>query len=647
MGMLGIVKKITLLVVTITVVLLGALLISNFIGQRQTLASVEEQRLETLNGVFWDQIDHDAVALEKLLAVLTTNVDLVDTFISADREQLIRKASPIFSNLKSQFGITHYYFIDKNGVVFLRAHSPTSFGDTLKRATFLQARDTGKLGKGIEMGKSFFSLRVVMPVRKNGEVVGYFELGEELDHFVKNFKSLTKAEISVLVSDDYAKKHSLTSVFTKTGDWYRVMTSDEALTDKLTTSSSGKISTTNSYGFGLSIDNKVLSARTYPFKDAFGDAAGIVMIANDTSKLTNEFHGYMTKVVFFAVLLLISFVALGVLLSRTIVRPLHQVNTTLRDIAEGQGDLTVQLSTTTNDEVGELANNFNKFVSKLHGIVIEVTSASQQIVAGSSELNGSTQLASQGVSQQRKESELVATAVNEMAATVQEVARSASEAAKAADKADGDTESGRELVLKTITAIKSLADNVAKSAQVISHLKTESQKIGGVLDVIKGIAEQTNLLALNAAIEAARAGEQGRGFAVVADEVRTLAQRTQKSTSEIEGMIGGLQLSANEAEVVMQESRTHAQETVSEAARAGESFTQITHSVSMIRDMNTQIATASEEQSSVAGEINRNINNLHNITEESERRVQDIANASEALSGMGRQLQQIMGQFKV
>ncbi len=328
-------------------------------------------------------------------------------------------------------------------------------------------------------------------------------------------------------------------------------------------------------------------------------------------------------------------------------RPMQQLIRHVEAIAEGEGDLTVRLEENSHDEMGQLARAFNRFISNLQGIISQVAASSTQLSSSSEELTMSSQHASEMVSRQRNETEQVATAINQMAATVQEVANSANEAARAADQADQESAQGRTVVMQTIDAIKTLAGDVERSAQVISRLKGESQNIGSVLDVIKGIAEQTNLLALNAAIEAARAGEQGRGFAVVADEVRTLAQRTQQSTQEIEQMIGSLQSGANEAEDAMGQSRDRAHHTVEQAGHAGESLDAITRSVATIRDMNTHIATASEEQSSVANELNRSVVNIHQVSEESEQQASSMLAACHDLATMGEQLQQVVARFRI
>lgn len=332
---------------------------------------------------------------------------------------------------------------------------------------------------------------------------------------------------------------------------------------------------------------------------------------------------------------------------RGILVPLNATNNMLRDIAEGDGDLTVRIPVNTKDEIGELGTNFNTFIEKLQGIMSDISGATSQLAASAEEMAAITEQTSAGVDNQKQETEQVASAITEMTATVQEVANNASSASNAAADADSESKAGNEVVNSTVNAISELASEVETSAGVIEKLQGDSQNIGTVLDVIKGIAEQTNLLALNAAIEAARAGEQGRGFAVVADEVRTLAQRTQESTAEIESLIDALQGGAKEAVTVMTQSRDRASSTVEQARHAGESLQSITRAVGTILQMNTQIATAAEEQSSVSEEINRNVVNIQNISEQTAQGADQTATSSAELARLGEQLQNLVGQFKI
>ena len=334
-------------------------------------------------------------------------------------------------------------------------------------------------------------------------------------------------------------------------------------------------------------------------------------------------------------------------ITRGILTPLQATNNILKDIAEGEGDLTIRVPVDTNDEVGELGTSFNAFVEKLQSIIGEISDASSQMASASKEMTEIVEQTSTGIGQQKQETSMVATAITEMTTTVLEVANNAEGASSAAGKANNEAKEGRQIVYSTVEAITDLATNIEHSASVMEELKKNSANIGAVLDVIKSIAEQTNLLALNAAIEAARAGEQGRGFAVVADEVRTLAQRTQQSTTEIESLIDNLQNGAEQAVKVMTKSREQTDLSVEKAQHAGQSLSSITQSVETILQMNTQIATASEEQSAVSEEIQRNVANIQNIAEETSAGAEQTNNASAELARLGGQLSTLVGQFKI
>ncbi len=639
-------KKIFLFVVVINLALVSLMVFSNFMVKNQTMETLQSSRASTFNDIFWEEVNADAQALEKLLTVLVRNDDLVDTFMSANREALLAKAKPIFQALKSQFDITHFYFIDKDGRVFLRAHNPPKRGDQLKRATYLQARDSKKVGKGIEMGKKYFSLRVVMPIQRNGQLLGYLELGEELDHLIKNFKKVTNADVSMWVSEPYAQRKNLTKVFENIGSWYRVMSSNQTQQDGLMLEAASMIGADGHASFVRNLEGNDIDTSIFPFKDAFGDEAGVIMISSDVSVQEQNFNGFILKTLAVSLVFLLGLGFAAQRFSLSISRPLIAANAMLDDISSGNGDLTKRMTVTGSDEVAVMAEKFNLFADKLQQMIGEVAKSASEVSEISSHLSSASNDASHATQSQRSETDQVATAVNEMSSTIAEVARHATEAASAADEADNQSREGRSVVDQTISSIRELADKVDNSTDVISRLKAESENIGTVLDVIKGIAEQTNLLALNAAIEAARAGEQGRGFAVVADEVRTLAQRTQESTQEIEQMIESLQNGASDAEGVMVSSREYAQSTVEQAGKAGGALEAITRAVSTIREMNTQIATAAEEQSSVSEEINRNIVRIQQLAQDTDENIGRATEQSDNLSVRGQQLREFVSQFK-
>ncbi|WP_273439331.1 methyl-accepting chemotaxis protein [Sedimenticola selenatireducens] len=338
---------------------------------------------------------------------------------------------------------------------------------------------------------------------------------------------------------------------------------------------------------------------------------------------------------------------IGWVFTGLIVRPIQSTVEAVKDIAEGEGDLTRRLDDKRRDELGELAGWFNRFLDKMQGVVGELNSVTQNLSVSAKQLSRVSEETRDGIATQQEQTEQAATATNQMAATVQEVAKNAEFAAGSAMQARNEATHGKGTVGESIATIRNLSATVEQATQVIGHLEQDSIEIGGVLDVIRNIAEQTNLLALNAAIEAARAGEQGRGFAVVADEVRTLASRTQQSTQEIQAMIERLQAASKEAVKAMDETNDQARKGTDFAVRTGEVLEIITNAINQISDMNNQIAGAAEEQAVVAEEINRNVVGINEISEHTANGARQTADASEGLNNLAEQLRRIVGQFKI
>ncbi|MFJ4158187.1 methyl-accepting chemotaxis protein [Pseudomonas sp. NPDC089752] len=344
-------------------------------------------------------------------------------------------------------------------------------------------------------------------------------------------------------------------------------------------------------------------------------------------------------------LALLAGVLAAVIITRQITRPLRETLQAVERIAGG--DLTHDMRVTRRDEIGVLQQGIARMGTTLRELISGIRDGVTQIASAAEELSAVTEQTSAGANSQKVETDQVATAMHEMAATVQEVARNAEQASHAATGADGEARAGDRVVGEAISQIERLAEEVHRSTEAMNLLQQESQKIGSVMDVIKSVAEQTNLLALNAAIEAARAGEAGRGFAVVADEVRGLAQRTQKSTEEIEELVAGLQHGTQQVANAMQGSRTLTDSSVELARKAGVSLENITSTVSSIQSMNQQIAAAAEQQSAVAEEISRSILNVRDVSEQTAAASDETAASSVELARLGGHLQMLVSQFRV
>ena len=332
-------------------------------------------------------------------------------------------------------------------------------------------------------------------------------------------------------------------------------------------------------------------------------------------------------------------------ITRQIIIPLRQTLRAAERVASG--DLTQSLQVQRRDELGQLQASMHRMTQGLRELIGGIGDGVTQIASAAEQLSAVTEQTSAGVNNQKVETDQVATAMNQMTATVHEVARNAEQASEAALMADQQAREGDRVVGQAVAQIERLASEVVNSSEAMNLLKTESDKIGSVLDVIKSVAQQTNLLALNAAIEAARAGEAGRGFAVVADEVRSLAQRTQQSTEEIEELIAGLQSGTQRVASVMDNSRQLTDSSVELTRRAGSSLETITRTVSSIQAMNQQIATAAEEQTAVAEEINRSVMNVRDISDQTSAASEETASSSVELARLGTHLQGLVGRFKL
>jgi methyl-accepting chemotaxis protein len=376
----------------------------------------------------------------------------------------------------------------------------------------------------------------------------------------------------------------------------------------------------------------------------------IVQISDDLYKIQldrrdNESTDARNLQLICTLLALVLGVLAAVIITRQITRPLRDTLAVVERIASG--DLTHTVAVTRRDELGVLQQGIQRMGSTLRDLIGGIRDSVVQIASAAEELSAVTEQTSAGVNSQKVETDQVATAMHEMSATVAEVARNAEQASEAASTADKEARAGDKVVGEAIVQIERLAAEVLRSTDAMTLLEQESDKIGKVMDVIKAVAEQTNLLALNAAIEAARAGEAGRGFAVVADEVRGLAQRTQKSTEEIESLVAGLQNGTRQVSSIMLSSRELTNSSVTLTRKAGTSLESITLTVSNIQAMNQQIAAAAEEQSAVAEEISRSIISVRDVSEQTASASEETAASSVELARLGGQLQTMVSHFKI
>ncbi|MGQ7819421.1 methyl-accepting chemotaxis protein [Metapseudomonas furukawaii] len=370
-------------------------------------------------------------------------------------------------------------------------------------------------------------------------------------------------------------------------------------------------------------------------------------VAEVEAEIDERVSTIVTSVVVIAALLLAVVGLAGLGLANALVRPLQRIKANLDDIAAGEGDLTRRLAVDSRDELGELAGSFNRFVEKIHGLVRQIVEMTEQLTGLVGEVAAQAQRSEQAMERQRQETDQVATAINEMSAAAHEVARSAQGAAEAAQKTDHEGQAAKQVVDGSISRIHALVGDIRSSGVSLDSLQQDVQSIVSVLGVIRSIAEQTNLLALNAAIEAARAGEAGRGFAVVADEVRALASRTQQSTQEIQGMIDRLQQGTQDAVTAMRRSSDAGDTTSQQANQAGASLDAIAGLIGTINAMNAQIASAAEEQTAVAEEINRSVHQIAVAVDSVAEETRHGADTARNLARLGDGLGGLVKQFRI
>lgn len=341
------------------------------------------------------------------------------------------------------------------------------------------------------------------------------------------------------------------------------------------------------------------------------------------------------------------FIFMGIFLANSIANPIKQIAQRFTDLGKGDGDLSQRIEVKGNDEIAQLSTGFNGFIEKIHQSMKEVASTSSALQSAAESVSEKSNRTHNNSQEQRDQTIQVVAAINQMGATISEIASNAATAAETANQASGNTDEGRAVVNKAKDAISRLAADIENTGKVVEQLASTTQDIGSILDVIRDISDQTNLLALNAAIEAARAGEQGRGFAVVADEVRNLASRTASSTDEIQKMINQLQNDAKDAVTAMASGKVVTQEGVSASDEAVNVLVNISDRIHDISDRNTQVATATEEQSTVVHTINQNIEEINSINEVTTSTAEELAEASQELRDLSGRLDKMVGSFKL
>ena len=396
----------------------------------------------------------------------------------------------------------------------------------------------------------------------------------------------------------------------------------------------------------VTLDGKERIVTFAPVK-GLGSVNWYVGLSIDKAQAFAMLSTFRTSAIIATVIAVISIIALLGLLIRLLMRPLHVMTRAMQNIAEGEGDLTRRLVVDSKDEFGTLGSAFNQFVERIHTSMTEVASATEHVNEVALRVVSASNSSMVNSDEQASRTNSVAAAINELGAAAQEIARNAAQASHQASDARGLAEEGQQVVERSIGSMQQLSQMLSTSSGHIESLNDKTVNIGQILEVITSISQQTNLLALNAAIEAARAGEAGRGFAVVADEVRNLAHRTQESAQQVQKMIEELQVSARDSVNTMEESQRHSKDSVEIANSAGARLTSVTERIGEIDGMNQSVATATEEQTSVVESINMDITEINTLNQEGVENLQATLRACSDLEQQAARLKQLVGSFRI
>jgi methyl-accepting chemotaxis protein len=620
-----------LLVSSLTILLVAlSLIIAGKLSGDEAEGRFEQTILEGKNTLWKKVVSAQLDRMQAAVSSLTRSREGLKAIQSRDVGAIEDALIGTFNRLSTQGTISKLQVVDPAGKVLFS--KPAGALGSQRSGLARAALATNEIRAGLERDDDG-RLKAVLasPLYSRGQSVGAGVFVYDLQSAVEDFKANDGADL-FLLNPRGAVEYA----------------TDAELQNRIDTDLPALGSRQISY---LEIGDTVYSLATLAALDARGEPLGFLVAASDVT----ESASYQRRVRFSSLVGVLGIIALSLLgvvwfVNRAF-KPLDTAVAVMGSVAAGDlQDATAMEGAgdgRSKDEIGMLQRATGTMVERLRGMVGAISDVAERLGAATAEVSGVTRQTQTGVESQNIDIEQTATAINQLTATVEEMASSANKAAEATHRAGEEAGHGRQVMAQAIDSTNALAAEVESAAGVIQQLESDSEHIGSILDVIRGIAEQTNLLALNAAIEAARAGEQGRGFAVVADEVRTLAGRTQQSTQEIQEMIEQLQGKAKNAAEVMKTGCGQAQHSTGQTAKAKEALESIVSSVDQVADMNTQIATATEEQSAVVNEVNRNVSGIAAVSRQTAEGANRTAAAAEVMSKLVAELQETTRQFKV
>ncbi|KGK40986.1 chemotaxis protein [Nitrincola sp. A-D6] len=595
----------------------------------------ESRQLEDLHNALQASIDQTAEQALRITTAATSGVGISEAFANRDRALLQQLTQPVFEALQETYNIRQFQFHQPPATSYLRLHQLDKYDDDLSsfRLTVLEANQQQHAQSGLESGVAGIGLRGVIPVYHQQRHIGSAEVGLSFGQdFFNTFTERFGAQAALHIPADSGFNTFATTIENNTS---------------LSQTQLNQVMQGQVYTSKVDRGEQSWAVMARPIMDFSGKPLGVVELMIDRTEYVQGYQQALIRIVVIGIVSVLLGLLMATLLARSIIKPLKTTADSLRNIAAGDGDLTARLDETGRDELADLASSFNHFVEHIHSLIKQVGAATVQLSAAAEELSASSTDTSQQAKKVQSETLQVATAMNEMTATVTEVADNADQTSHAAGAANELALSGKQKLVNTQQSIQGLASDIEAAAQIINHLSNDSREISKILDVIRDISDQTNLLALNAAIEAARAGEQGRGFAVVADEVRSLASRTQNSTVDIQHMIERLQSGAEKAVNSMELSRSKATTSVTSCNDTNEALSSIAGAIETINSMNIQIAEAARQQSQVADEINHNISFITDAAEMTSSSTDQVNTAADELAKLASDLQGRIGRFKV